>query len=266
MSLWSNTDANTSAPKYAVAGGLGVAGNGDTLYANTTADVFVPGLTLGVFGVSANEMQGTGNVATLIITSAGSGFTARPTVTVTGANTVQAVATATGKVVTATITAAGTGYVANQFLNVTAGTGTSANLKVTSVDANGNVTAVSIQTAGAYTVLPTLTDNPFTSNTSVAGVGFRANLSIGVGSTTVTTVGEGYDQSTVAVTVGGAGGAGAVVATQLTGQEGDTKGALAGWNLRKVGSGGREGRVSYECLVAMGSITGDGADDSVLAP
>jgi hypothetical protein len=265
MSLWSNTDANTSAPKYAVAGGLGVAANGDALYGNTTVGDFKAGIELGVFGVSANEKQGTGNVESLLITTAGSGFTARPTIAITGANTVQAVAIANGTIVTATITAAGTGYAANQFLNVTGGTGTAGNLKITTVDANGNVTAVSTQVAGDYTVLPTLTDNPFTSNTSVAGVGFRANLSIGVGSTRVTTVGQQYG-SDVDVTVGGAGGTGAVVDVQLTGQEGSTKGVTAGWNLRKEGSGGRAGRVQYECLVAMGSISGDGADDSLLAP
>jgi hypothetical protein len=32
----------------------------------------------------------------------------------------------------------------------------------------------------------------------------------------------------------------------------------AGWNLRTVGEGGRAGRVIFETLVAMGSITGDG--------
>ena len=36
----------------------------------------------------------------------------------------------------------------------------------------------------------------------------------------------------------------------------------AGWVLRTVGSGGRAGRVQYETLVAMGSITGD-SDDTV---
>ena len=265
MALWSNTDANTSAPKFAVAGGLGVAQNGEALYANTTADVFVTGVTLGVFGVSADEKQGTGNVESIIVVSAGSGFTARPTLSITGANTVKAIATANGTVVAATITAAGTGYAVNEFLNVTNGVGTSGNLRISSVNANGNVTAVSIVSGGNYTTVPTLTNNPFTSNTSVAGVGFTANLSIGVGVTTVTTIGEGYGTD-VAVVVAGAGGTGAVAAAQLTGQEGQTKSALAGWNLRKEGSGGRAGRVSYECLVAMGSISGDGADDSQLAP
>jgi len=55
MALWSNSEANTSAPKYAVAGGLGVSVNGDTLYANTDIDAFVPNLAIGVEGVTAAE-------------------------------------------------------------------------------------------------------------------------------------------------------------------------------------------------------------------
>jgi hypothetical protein len=39
----------------------------------------------------------------------------------------------------------------------------------------------------------------------------------------------------------------------------------AGWVRKTVGSGGRAGRVQYETLVAMGSITGDQADD-IAAP
>ena len=35
----------------------------------------------------------------------------------------------------------------------------------------------------------------------------------------------------------------------------------AGWVRRTVGTGGRAGRIQYETLVAMGSITGDQADD-----
>ena len=44
----------------------------------------------------------------------------------------------------------------------------------------------------------------------------------------------------------------------------NTKMAHAGWNLRIEGTGGRAGRVSYETLVAMGTITGDAADDVTL--
>lgn len=37
----------------------------------------------------------------------------------------------------------------------------------------------------------------------------------------------------------------------------------AGWVVRKEGTGGRAGRVTYETLVAMGSLTGD-AEDAIL--
>jgi len=40
-------------------------------------------------------------------------------------------------------------------------------------------------------------------------------------------------------------------------QEATANGLTAGWNLKSTGSGGREGRVFHEVLVAMGSMTGD---------
>jgi hypothetical protein len=45
---------------------------------------------------------------------------------------------------------------------------------------------------------------------------------------------------------------------------GAPKPAHAGWNLRTEGTGGRAGRISYETLVAMSTITGDASDDDVL--
>jgi hypothetical protein len=44
----------------------------------------------------------------------------------------------------------------------------------------------------------------------------------------------------------------------------NTFGCHAGWVLRTVGTGGRAGRVTYETLVAMRSMTGDGSDDAIL--
>ena len=55
MALWSNSDADTSAPKNAVAGGLGVSANGQTLFENTTIDAYVPNAAVGVYGVTAAE-------------------------------------------------------------------------------------------------------------------------------------------------------------------------------------------------------------------
>ena len=267
MALWSNTDANTSAPIFTPAQ-VNLApteANRDLLYANTTADAFVTGETIGLFGVSADETVGTGNVGSLTIVTAGSGFTARPTILITGANTTQATATANGTLVAAAIHTPGTGYEVDDTFT-TNGTPTVGVVTVTSVDANGNVTGIAITTAGNFSTLPTLSQYAFASNTTVAGTGFAANLSIGVGSTTITNAGEEYNKDTVGVTIGGAGGTGAVIAIALTGQDATNKGAHAGWVLRTVGSGGRAGRVQMETLVAMGSMTGDGADDSVVAP
>lgn len=57
MPLSTATDANTGAPKWAVAGGLGVSRNGHDLYANSTSSVFVTGAAVGVFGVSSGEIN-----------------------------------------------------------------------------------------------------------------------------------------------------------------------------------------------------------------
>ena len=37
-----------------------------------------------------------------------------------------------------------------------------------------------------------------------------------------------------------------------------------GWNLKRVGTGGRAGRVTYETLVALANPIGDGSDDITL--
>jgi hypothetical protein len=47
---------------------------------------------------------------------------------------------------------------------------------------------------------------------------------------------------------------------QAAAAAGDVKPEHAGWVVRKEGSGGRAGRVQYETLVAMSTITGDAED------
>ena len=60
----------------------------------------------------------------------------------------------------------------------------------------------------------------------------------------------------------------AATATAARGSGGNanqhSKASHVGWVKRTVGTGGRAGRVQYETLVAMSSITGDAADDLVL--
>ena len=61
MALWSNTDANTSAPKY-VTSYLNVSqssANINLAYGNTTTSAFITSANVGVFGVDTSEMANT---------------------------------------------------------------------------------------------------------------------------------------------------------------------------------------------------------------
>lgn len=265
MSLWGNTDANTDAPKYAVAGGLGVSANGEVLYGNVTPDAFVTGIELGVFGVSPDETVGTGNVSSITVVSTGGSAYGLPAVTITGANTTQATATLNVKVTSIDIVTQGSGYaVGNTFFVHTGANTTTGVLTVATVGSIGNVTSVNITTAGKYSTVSGANLNAFAANTG-SGTGFTANVRFGIESVTVNAAGEDYNQGTVGATFSANGITGAVATVNLDGQDGSNKGAHAGWVIRTEGSGGRAGRVQVETLVAMGSMTGDGADDTQFA-
>lgn len=60
MSLWSNTDANTSAPKFVGVGGSPTQ-SGLTMYANTQTSAFITDQKVGVFGVDVTEQGIAGN-------------------------------------------------------------------------------------------------------------------------------------------------------------------------------------------------------------
>ena len=182
MALWSNSDANTSAPKYAVAGGLGVSGNGDTLYGNVQIDAIVTNAAVGVFGVDKTE-QGVLNTSGSTTKPAHAGWVLRKA--------------GTGPVVSIT---ANTGAVgANSWVTFTGGgTGnTAANARV-SVNSAGFIIGVTVNSGGEYLTTPTATPN-------------------------------------------------------------------TGNAVFTVTMGGRANRVQTETLVAMGSMTGDGSDDAILA-
>lgn len=55
MSLFGSRDLANNAPKNAVAGGLGVAANGQALFGNTQTSAFVSNLAVGTFGVDKTE-------------------------------------------------------------------------------------------------------------------------------------------------------------------------------------------------------------------
>lgn len=97
---------------------------------------------------------------------------------------------------------------------------------------NGAITTVTISNQGNnYLTKPTLSVNS-------AAAGSGANL------------------------VPALAGSGGIVDFAISG--GNRSGMNAGWNIRREGTGGRAGRVTYETLVAMRSIGSDATDDDVL--
>lgn len=260
MPLWGTTDRANNSPQYAVSQVHAVpnTANRDALYGNSTANAFINSVTIGVFGISPAEIKNPkGKVASLSVTNTGSGFTARPTVTI-GGDGANATATAVGIVVGAVAGNAGADYANGDTLTIAGGTGTAAVVTVTAISNTGGVTNVAISNTGAYTALPTLSNNNVTGGN---GTGGRITLTIGLGPITVTAAGFGY--TTANVTIGGTGGSGATANIALRKFEvAGTPGP--GWALRTEGSGNRANRVNYELLVAGRSLTSDGTDDTQL--
>lgn len=268
MAQWGNIDRKQDSPIWAPAqvGKASTRLEANNLFNNTTADAYITGATVGSYGVSVAEMNDAvvGQVASVTVSTAGSGYTARPVVTFSGggAGVTAATAQATSKVVSATIYAAGADYANGDVVQIDTtgftGATTGAKFNVTT-NATGNVTALTINTAGAFLNLTGNIANNQTSNVTGIGTGLVLNLSFGVLAVTMLTNGTGYT-STPTVTLLGNNGSGTgtvAVAALASEQSGVTS---AGWVLRKtVGS-----RTQYETLVAMKSISSDASDDSQL--
>jgi hypothetical protein len=282
MAQWGKNDAYTNAVMWAVTGfnatpNTGVGSNRQKFYGNTTPDAYVTGLTTGQFGVDSTEMGVyNGPVNQVIITDAGTGYGATTLSAITngggsGANVT--FSSTIGKLTGYTIVNGGSSYETNPTVTVqappllifngntavTPNATTGAFIAYASANSYlavgdkvtyaGNVTSTPVTlvnnrayyVAFANTTGVKLSDSPGTANINFTGAPYASSLS---GGATL----QGTTATAIAVT-GGALHRGV---------------SHAGWVVRKVGSGGRAGRVQYETLVAMGSITGDGSDDTVL--
>lgn len=138
MSLFGSKDFANNAPKYAVAGGIGVSANGQVLFGNTQVSAYVSGASVGVFGVDTTEK----NVAGDGKKTAHAGWNLRKQ----GSGPVININANTGS------------YGANSYLTFSGGGSnvSVANATVT-VDATGRITGVTINTGGRYTLTPTAT-------------------------------------------------------------------------------------------------------------
>jgi hypothetical protein len=283
MPLWGNTDDAANSVISAPAGfnQAPTRANANLLYGNTTLSGSVSGEIIGMYGVDVTEMSvGTGPVVDGIITFAGSGYRANTTVAFTSNNTGSSAAAngqtnASGKVAAINISTNGSGYTTSPIITLAAPSAQTfpGNTTVVSI---GNTTNTGWITLGANA--PFFTNNDVVTylvaaaNTALGGlVNATAYYVLTVNSTAIqlksdplaaaainissvpTSAQAGHsitgETATGVVTVGGAQNRGVT---------------HAGWVLRTEGTGGRAGRVQYETLVAMGSMSTDGSDDNVL--
>mgnify|MGYP006268731563 CR=1 FL=1 len=272
---WGNTDNSSNSVFWGVVNGKLRANsvNQAAFYNNTTPDAFITGTTMGEFGVSAAEMQvSAGPVNQVVITSAGSGYNGTVLSAMSGGGGSGAnvtFSTTTGKLTGYTIVNGGSSYETNPTITVQAPATRSTN-------GNTNVSGDTITFANAnsyylvgdgITISANATSVPggltsgsryyvVSSNTTA----FKVSATSGGAAITLTKA------SGNSVTAGGFGFYGdTATAVAVTGGALHKGVAHAGWVVRKVGSGGRAGRVQYETLVAMGSINpDDSADDAIL--
>lgn len=163
-----------------------------------------------------------GQVASVTVTSPGTGFTARPTVTFTGGGSVTDTATAqaTATLVGATVVTGGQNYRPGDLITINT-SGAAGHLiigrfRVATVNTNqsNTVLTLTINSAGSYTTLPTEILNNQTINTSGVGSGLILNLAFGVEKVTMVSNGEGYT-ATPTVVIAGTGGTGVTATAQL---------------------------------------------------
>jgi hypothetical protein len=250
MALWSNTDGDAGKPKYL----------SDDDKAIT-------------FGMDTTEISAGGdNVTSIAVATAGSGYVEVPGVTVaapSSGTTATATATISGGVVTAvTVTGVGSGYTSAPTVTIqvpvltvpTSAVNTTT--EVISYTAHGQTTgAAVVYNNGGSTSITGLTSGTTYYVIRVDANSFKVAVAAddATAGNAINLTGTGNNAQYFSITAG-------VRATAVAALgEGTQHGAShAGWVRRTVGTGGRAGRVFTETLVAMGSMSSDASDDTVL--
>ena len=280
MAQWGNTDDAANSVLWATSQ-VNLPANTDNqtaLFGNTTQGAFDNNgvdmkQAVGQFGLDVTEIGVTNtSVAQYTLTFAGSGYSANATVTVGGNATANATAAA-GRISAVNVVLPGNSYTSaptvtvaapgllifNGNTAVTPNTTTGAFIAIATANSILKVGDKVVYAGNATSTPSVLTDTRpyYVSFANTTGI----KLSDEPGSANINFAKASGDNTTA----GGATlrGEAATAVAVLSGVGGGAGGAHAGWVLRTVGQGGRAGRVQYETLVAMGSLSGD-AEDTVL--
>jgi hypothetical protein len=169
MPLWGNTDVASASPKYGTellsggpvgSGNVAKAANNTALYGSAAVGTFVPGKAVGQFSVSAAAMANTGGEAKKVTHA---GWTVRTA--------------GTGPVANVAPTAAGTGYSNTDLVRVSGGT-TNASFAVLTNGAGGILSLSPVVTGAGFTNVTTVA---VTNSTGGASAGSGATFSAALG-------------------------------------------------------------------------------------
>lgn len=276
---WGNTDNASNSVFWGVAMTLKVHANTLTqtqFYQNNTPNAYVNNMTWGQFGVSPNELKVTkGPIVNVQITYAGSGYTANAVISFANTNSyvgnavANAVANSTGKIYSAAFTNNGNNYVgANPSITIAAPAAPTFNAN-TAVSNSTQGNAIAISSSSYYVAGDPINYIVSPGNTAIGGL--TANTLYYVYSANATsvvltnTLGGAQIALTKGFTETGHALQGATATGIAINGGGRNKGVTSsGWVIRKVGTGGRAGRVQYETIVAMGSLPDNASDNWVL--
>jgi hypothetical protein len=166
-------------------------------------------------GSSGVNISNGGTVTAITRTNNGTGYTSKPTMTISAPTTaggVQAVADFGMFISTVSIVGGGTGYTAGDVLTVSGGTFTTQAQLTVSTVSSGVITAVTVSNAGVYSILTT---NPI-SVTGGTGSGATFNVTawgLSSGGFVISNSGSGYVEQPTITFSGGGGSAAAAYAT-----------------------------------------------------
>ena len=244
--------------------------NANLLFGNTTANGYGTGETIGMYGVDPAEAGVAGGpLVDGFVTFAGSGYPSNTTVTVTVVNggtsgVVNAQSNSSGRISAINISTRGSGYILPPVLTVAAPAAQTFNANSSGAITLGNSSSNGFITLGANRLFfqnnDIVTYLVGASNTAIGGLANASTYYVITANTTaiqLTTTANGP-----AINLSSAG-TGAQAGHSITGQTatgavtvgGGKNVSHAGWVLRTEGTGGRAGRVQYETLVAMGTIS-----------
>jgi hypothetical protein len=248
MALWSNVDEAAGKPKFlsdaekALTFGMDtteITAGGDNVTSvavavGGTGYLEVPGVAFsggGGSSAAATASIAGGSVTSIAVTNVGSGYTSAPTLSIDVPR--RTIPTSGITIGTDTIAYTAHGLIAGDAVKYFHGGGTAA------TGLTNNTTY--------YVIASGLTANAFKVSATeggaavdISGTGNNAQYFDLIGKVTATAAADlGYKSAGSSAT-------------------------HAGWVIRTVGTGGRAGRIQTETLVAMGSMTSDASDDTVL--